>query len=102
MSSLFFLILPVFIEKPTRSSLQVQELWLVFTETFCCGFNKCLYDEAGAAALIDTFLIVAGDVTPCRGKIAPKLGETVSILLDNSFIELLVSNLKIWEKQELI
>ena len=38
----------------------------------------------------------------CRGKIASNLREAfVSILLDSSFIKLLESNLKIWEKQEL-
>ena len=39
----------------------------------------------------------------CRGKIAPYLEERFFfILLDNNFIELPESNLKIWEKQELV
>ena len=32
-----------------------QELWLIFSKTFRCCSNKCLYGEAGAAALIETF-----------------------------------------------
>ena len=35
---------------------------------------KC--GEAGAAALVDTFLIGTGDSMPCWDKIAPYLGET--------------------------
>ena len=43
------------------TSIHVQELWLIFTKTFRCGSNKCLYDEAGAAALIDTVGMDTGD-----------------------------------------
>ena len=40
-----------------------------------CHFHKCLYGEAGAAALIDAFLIGTGENVPCRGEIALYLGE---------------------------
>ena len=46
------------------------------TKTFPCCSGKCLNDEAGAAALIDTFEIGMGDSMPCRGKMAPYLEET--------------------------
>ena len=45
------------------------------TKSFRCCSHKCLYGEAGAAALIDTFEIGSGDNVPCRGKIALYLGE---------------------------
>ena len=68
-----------------------------------CHSHKCLYGEAAAAALIDAFLSGTGKNVPCRCEIALYLGEKFFyILLDNSFIELPESNLKIWEKQELI
>ena len=63
-----FLILPVLINRSTRSPLHVQELWLIFTKTFCCGSHKCLYGEAGAAASIDTFKIGTGDSMPAGAK----------------------------------
>ena len=49
------------------------------TKSFRCCSHKCLYCEAGAAALIDIFYIGTGDNVPCRGKIAPYL-ENKSIL----------------------
>ena len=74
--------------------------WLISTKTFRSGSNKCLYSEAGTAALTNKFQIGTGDSMPCRGKI---LGANMfSIWLDNSFIELPESNLKIWEKQGII
>ena len=38
----------------------------MFTKTFRCGSNKCLYGEAGAATLIETFGIGIGDSLACR------------------------------------
>ena len=51
----------------------------MFTKTFRCCSHKCLYCEAGAAALIDTFSIGTGNGMPCRGKIAPYVEETCFI-----------------------
>ena len=50
--------------------------YTVFSKTFCCGSNKSLHGKAGAAALIDTFFMGAGDSMACRVKIVPYLGET--------------------------
>ena len=55
--------------------------------------NVCtMMNEAGAAALTDTFQLGTGDSITCRGKIAPYLEEIFFILFDNSFIELPESN----------
>ena len=48
----------------------------IFTETFLYYSHKCLYGEAGAAVLIDTFQLDTGNGMTCWGKIAPNLGET--------------------------
>ena len=61
--------------------------------------NVCTV-KLGAAALIDTFSIGTGDDMACQSKIAPHSGKTFFILHDNSFTELLESNLKIWEKRD--
>ena len=57
------------INRPTLSSLHVQKLWLIFTKAFCCGSNKRLYGEAGAAALIEMFGIGTGDSMPAGVKL---------------------------------
>ena len=44
----------------------MQELWLIFSTTFLYSSNKCLYREAGAAALIAMFQLGM----PCQDKIA--------------------------------
>ena len=65
---ILFLILLVLINRLTRSPLHVQKLWLIFTKKFRCGSQKCLYGEAGAAGLIDTFGIGTGDSMPAGVK----------------------------------
>ena len=71
---------------------------LIFTKTFRCCSHKCLYGEAGAAALKSAQVIVC----------LPGINRTIlgrnmfSTLLNNSFIELPDSNLKVWGKQGLI
>ena len=57
-------------------TLHVQELWLLFSKTFRCGSNKCLYDKACAVTLIEMFEIGTGDSIASRDKIAPYKGET--------------------------
>ena len=36
----------------------------MFSKTFRCGSNKCLYRETGAAALLEAFEIGMGDSMP--------------------------------------
>ena len=63
--------LPILINRPHYNMYR-----LIFTKIFRYCSHKCLYGEAGAAALIDTFPISTADGMPCRGKIAPYLGKT--------------------------
>ena len=73
-------VLPVVIIRSRLSPLRVQELWPIFPETFRCCSHKCLHGENGAAALIDTFLLGAGDGMPCWSKFTPYLGQTFFLI----------------------
>ena len=73
----------------------------MFTKRFRCCSHKCLYGEAGAAALIIRFKSARVMARPAGVKSHQSQEKHFSILFDNSFIELQGSNLKIWEKQGL-
>ena len=64
--------------------------YIYLLKPFRCCSHKCLYGEAGAAALIDVLLM--RDL-PRKNRTIFR-GNTFSVLLTDSFIELPGSNLK--------
>ena len=72
----------------------------MFTKNFRCCSHKYLYGK-GAAVLVDTFLLDAGDGIPCLSKVPPYAGKTFFVV-DNSSIELPGSKLKIWGKARIL